>query len=236
MSMMTMMMGMMGTMMAKGGCKGAPPADLPPGTKTKKKVCQFFLEGRCAKGVNCTFAHGAWEIGMPQGTGELMCSFYQLGKCDKGALCTFSHGDEPTAYGSGASPGAPSAVQGAPQAQQADRSLPNIDDELTLLDREMQAIQNEIDRLASGESGPQPSSNAWGPASQQEGTSQSHQNSGGFVPKKVRLCTFYEQGRCTKGSACTFAHGEHELGIPQGTSAASPQTQWQDWSARSTPY
>lgn len=36
---------------------------------------------------------------------------------------------------------------------------------------------------------------------------------GGF--RKSKLCNNFEQGWCPRGEACTFAHGEHELGTPQ---------------------
>ncbi|CAJ1332151.1 unnamed protein product [Effrenium voratum] len=39
------------------------------------------------------------------------------------------------------------------------------------------------------------------------------------VPKKTRLCTFHERGKCSKGRLCTFAHSVEEL---QGTPAAQP--------------
>ena len=30
------------------------------------------------------------------------------------------------------------------------------------------------------------------------------------MPMKTKLCSFFCRGECNKGSACTFAHGEHE--------------------------
>ena len=28
---------------------------------------------------------------------------------------------------------------------------------------------------------------------------------------KIELCKYYQQGHCSKGDNCSFAHGEHEL-------------------------
>jgi hypothetical protein len=28
------------------------------------------------------------------------------------------------------------------------------------------------------------------------------------IPYKTKICTFWEHGRCTRGSVCTFKHGE----------------------------
>ncbi len=35
---------------------------------------------------------------------------------------------------------------------------------------------------------------------------------GGGGQKKYRLCTHFQSGRCSRGSACTFAHGKLEIG------------------------
>merc|ERR1719148_555203 len=53
-------------------------------------------------------------------------------------------------------------------------------------------------------------------------------NMAGSVPGgsflKTKVCHHYLQGTCQKGEACSFAHGEHELGMPQG-GAADPSMQ-----------
>lgn len=41
--------------------------------------------------------------------------------------------------------------------------------------------------------------------------------------KKTKVCTHFLAGTCHKAAACTFAHGEHELGMPQGAPATFGQ-------------
>merc|ERR1719235_1591664 len=60
-----------------------------------------------------------------------------------------------------------------------------------------------------GGKGPTPGGN-FGPPMQQGmgGPGARPGGAGGF---KTKICTFWEQGKCTRGDACTFAHGQHEL-------------------------
>lgn len=44
---------------------------------------------------------------------------------------------------------------------------------------------------------------------------QKAQNVPDFMLKKTKLCTFFMGGNCQRGEACAFAHGEHEIGMPQ---------------------
>eukprot|EP00931_Biecheleriopsis_adriatica_P102565 TRINITY_DN77515_c0_g1_i1.p1 TRINITY_DN77515_c0_g1~~TRINITY_DN77515_c0_g1_i1.p1 ORF type:complete len:655 (-),score=122.30 TRINITY_DN77515_c0_g1_i1:156-2084(-) len=41
---------------------------------------------------------------------------------------------------------------------------------------------------------------------------------------KQQICMFWEQGNCTKGEWCTFAHGRDELGSQTNTAGMSPAT------------
>ena len=44
------------------------------------------------------------------------------------------------------------------------------------------------------------------------------------MPMKTKLCSFFCRGECNKGSACTFAHGEHELTFPKMFPMVAHQT------------
>ena len=44
-----------------------------------------------------------------------------------------------------------------------------------------------------------------------------------------RLCKFFEQGTCTKGASCTFAHGLHELQASESFSSVSGGVCFKKW-------
>lgn len=86
----------------------APPfAEQTPassGPKLKKTICKFWLQGTCAKGADCTWAHGEGEmqaaiaVDQPRAppVKRKLCKFWQQGNCLRGDSCTFLHGDEGT--------------------------------------------------------------------------------------------------------------------------------------------
>eukprot|EP00927_Polykrikos_kofoidii_P056037 TRINITY_DN50217_c0_g1_i1.p1 TRINITY_DN50217_c0_g1~~TRINITY_DN50217_c0_g1_i1.p1 ORF type:complete len:390 (+),score=48.96 TRINITY_DN50217_c0_g1_i1:132-1172(+) len=60
----------------------------------KTKLCQFFQEGRCTRGPNCTFAHGDDELRItPDLRKTRLCQNFLKGAC-KLDDCKFAHGDE----------------------------------------------------------------------------------------------------------------------------------------------
>jgi len=92
----------------------------------KRNLCKFFDQGNCEKGSNCTWAHGAHELGQPVQAApaprvqvqsyvpiskpiivtpapaanqekRTICKFWEEGKCQRGASCTFLHGPEVSA-------------------------------------------------------------------------------------------------------------------------------------------
>jgi hypothetical protein len=52
----------------------------------KKIPCTFYLEGRCSKGDQCTFAH----VGEVKKKADL-CKYFLVGACQKGEACVYSH-------------------------------------------------------------------------------------------------------------------------------------------------
>merc|ERR1712110_762874 len=72
----------------------------------KKHMCWHWEQGKCTKGINCTYAHGAEELegyGSGKGGGKnpaverwnykrALCDYFAQGRCEKGEECTFAHG------------------------------------------------------------------------------------------------------------------------------------------------
>jgi len=82
------------------------------------------------------------------------CKFWQEGKCSKGEACTFAHAEH-------------------------EIGQPIVD-------------------------------SSWAPAAH-KGQSNDFGNA---VARKKTLCRFWQEGKCAKGSGCTYAHGEQEIGQP----------------------
>jgi len=80
----------------------------------RRTICKFWQEGKCSRGVGCTFAHGEQEIGTVADTSRRLappmaaaqpvqpalplfdasrepCRFHLAGCCHKGSLCPFPH-------------------------------------------------------------------------------------------------------------------------------------------------
>mmetsp|Transcript_71057 Transcript_71057/g.126499 ORF Transcript_71057/g.126499 Transcript_71057/m.126499 type:complete len:178 (-) Transcript_71057:144-677(-) len=64
------------------------------GYMQKTQMCKFWEEGKCARGDNCTFAHGGDELkSAPDFTKTRICVAFQQGKCTDDQ-CSFAHGKE----------------------------------------------------------------------------------------------------------------------------------------------
>lgn len=62
----------------------------------KTKQCRFWLDGRCTRGDECTFAHCDGELReKPDLTKTKICAKWRAGQCDKAdVLCSYAHGVE----------------------------------------------------------------------------------------------------------------------------------------------
>lgn len=89
---------------AMDGGKKSRPHGLDSKHKKRRRVervsrpivqtqCRYFMEGRCAKGDACPFAHDF----QPPKKQEL-CKFYAVGVCSKGPTCLFLHGEFPCKF------------------------------------------------------------------------------------------------------------------------------------------
>jgi len=117
-----------------------------------------------------------------------LCTYFQQGHCSRGNQCTFAHGEHELQSAPPRGQGGGPGNLGCGGGGQQDRLL-------------LQGAP--LCPLVPPGDG---SSNAAG-----------GMDAGGSRGSayKVKLCTFFEQGKCTKGSTCTFAHGQHELRAPK---------------------
>ena len=86
------------------------------------------------------------------------------------------------------------------------------------LQQKAQQYQNMM-RTLEGVGGSNNNSYGSGPAPPQPGGIFVGQQ-GGSSLHKTRLCQKYQEGRCTRGDLCTFAHGANDLRAPPGRSYA----------------
>lgn len=78
---------------SRSQARRSPPTLLRSGMK-KTKLCLFFLENRCTRGIGCNFAHGTDELNdLPDLRKTRLCADFVEGKCDD-ADCKFAHGQD----------------------------------------------------------------------------------------------------------------------------------------------
>ncbi|GFT43534.1 transposon Tf2-6 polyprotein [Nephila pilipes] len=61
----------------------------------KHRICKFFKEGKCSKGVDCLYSHSAPP---PPFKKKELCKFYLNGHCNKGKDCLYMHNEFPCKF------------------------------------------------------------------------------------------------------------------------------------------
>jgi len=169
-----------------GGGPGGGPGAGAGGTKGsyKVKLCTYFEQGRCNNGASCTYAHGVQELRNMggKGGGNAMQQPSDLGS------------QPPRSHPGALMPGRLDRPN--QQSSQQQQMAPSY--------MELRALAG-CQAGGSGQQVMQQKQNVGVcPVATTGGT-------GGQGQFKTRLCTYFQQGHCSRGSSCTFAHGEHEL-------------------------
>jgi len=216
---MAMMQGMQGDM---SGFMGSDPKRRKI---TKTLVCRHFAKGYCQMGEACGFAHGDHELGassnappnmassVPAGAvlKTKICNYFAAGSCTRGPACNFAHGEhELGSPQNGAAAQFGNDTSGLDQLLQefgADGGSGHMSQEDELLLQQLMS-----DTGAGGMGG--------GMGGMQSGGGQQQGKGGGKGFMKTKLCTLFESGHCPRAQ-CSFAHGQHEIGTPQGASAGN---------------
>ncbi|CAE7941204.1 unnamed protein product [Symbiodinium necroappetens] len=130
-----------------------PPADLQEPKKLQRRESETWEKEKRERPFDPVEAPGNANPAVKR----TFCKFWQENKCTKGDACTFAHGDHEIG----------------------------------------QPIHND----------------SWAPTAKGQGNDQN-------VSRKKIICKFWQDGKCSKGPGCTFAHGEQELGQPINTEMA----------------
>eukprot|EP00746_Dinoflagellata_sp_MGD_P124535 gnl/MRDRNA2_/MRDRNA2_59138_c0_seq3.p1 gnl/MRDRNA2_/MRDRNA2_59138_c0~~gnl/MRDRNA2_/MRDRNA2_59138_c0_seq3.p1 ORF type:complete len:567 (-),score=112.32 gnl/MRDRNA2_/MRDRNA2_59138_c0_seq3:58-1725(-) len=141
---------------------------------------------------------------------KLGSGFVKKNTCVRGDKCTYAHGEHE--IGMETTP--PRDFLGAPSAS----PMP------------IQSMNSTPVQASSSVAGGFPTQGLHGIVDQQARASQTliaGGMTGGVIPvmpadfKKTKICSYWQQGMCQK-AVCTFAHGEHEIGMMLGQTAQQP--------------
>ncbi|CAJ1367154.1 unnamed protein product [Effrenium voratum] len=159
----------------------------------KRTICKFWEEGKCKNGEFCTWAHGQAELGQPIVTSNAFVALpnpLDMGPNAKKTICKFWQ------QGACTKGAACTFAHG-----RSDLQAPSADNSglwQGLVERATRAPtlmpQGGVPRAFGGFGGAVASP---GPGN-----------------VKRTICSFWEQGVCSRGSQCTWAHGDQELGAP----------------------
>lgn len=138
-----------------------------------------------------------------------ICKFWEEGACKNGATCTWAHGAEEL---------------GMPLSPRLEEMGPNAKKTLCKFWLQGTCTKGSSCTFAHGDQelvSTAPVSTLWQGLMQRRSAAVSTAPLQGSwrapsagVSSKRTICKFWEQGLCTKGDNCTFAHGEEEIGAP----------------------
>ncbi|CAK0819182.1 unnamed protein product, partial [Prorocentrum cordatum] len=190
-------------------------AEVPHSGKVKRTLCQFFEAGACEKGELCGFAHGEAELGQPLADlaeatiKRTICKFHLEGTCEKGVNCTFAHSDAEL----GTVAGPPVEIK---------RTLCRFFLEGTCGRGPLCGFAHSEEEL--GQAAPlYPAGAALGAGLARGEAPAVPLALAAPAQVKRTMCRFFEQGGCSRGSQCGFAHSPEELGQPVPAAAAVAQ-------------
>lgn len=146
----------------------------------KTKLCTFWLEGKCRRGEQCEFAHGAAE---------------QLENCRK-VPCRFHLG----------SVFPPSCKFAHSAADSADMPPQLSEEAIGELAVDVCGIFDSISQSRA----PEEVSFAQSSDALDDLASETVADEFGFRPQKTLMCKFWLRGKCQRLLGCAFAHGEEE--------------------------
>jgi len=181
--------------------------------QVKRSICKYFLQGRCEKGNLCTWAHGEQELNAPAGsTNKLLqeqavepseevirnvkrtiCTFWQQGRCRSGDECLYAHGEHELGQPYEEQKRRPGLNQ--PLAEAPSTASP-LDGNATVVYVPVVIRADVAEKLGA--------------------TKGSFASVAEVDPLAVKrsLCKYWQNGNCDRGALCTWAHGEHEIGMP----------------------
>jgi len=198
----------------------ASEADPQENAVIKSQICSFWKKGKCKRGSSCTFAHGNEELNEPvvleviacpfhragfcrlgdkcrnlhddigaDDPAPQVCKFWQMNKCREGSNCKFSHGEmqrSQSAY-----------IRRASLCQFQSSGVCKFGDRCLQAHAERELVQDVNDNNESQ-------------TQLLRARAQSDFTGKKVVTKKL-ICSYWEKGKCTRGSGCLFAHGSEEL-------------------------
>ncbi|CAE7373536.1 RBMS2 [Symbiodinium natans] len=209
----------MGGMGGKDSFKGGYGKGVPQEVKKYKTImCRFFeANGSCQRGDACSYAHGAWELNSAGSGAAMAAAMSAMGKGTftpgaKGGsggkgMMGMSNGTS-TMNGLGAdSLGADSLGASSLGASSLGAS--------SLGASSLGASSFGADSLGANPLGASSfGAGSFGAGSLGGGSFGKGKGGSTLDPAtrfKTVMCTFFLAGTCTRGEACTFAHGAHEL-------------------------
>eukprot|EP00441_Pelagodinium_beii_P016460 CAMPEP_0197664990 /NCGR_PEP_ID=MMETSP1338-20131121/58971_1 /TAXON_ID=43686 ORGANISM="Pelagodinium beii, Strain RCC1491" /NCGR_SAMPLE_ID=MMETSP1338 /ASSEMBLY_ACC=CAM_ASM_000754 /LENGTH=207 /DNA_ID=CAMNT_0043243731 /DNA_START=14 /DNA_END=634 /DNA_ORIENTATION=- len=165
------------------------------------------MMGMGGMGKGGAFTPGAVPSGGGGPKKSKMCTFFLQGSCSKGPACTFAHDQSEIGmqYDPSQAP-KPGTGKGGGELSCSKHG-------------KQRSMRNMVDDGMGGM--------CCAPGFEcQVGAANTNYGGGGGVQKKTKLCMYFQMGSCTKGPACSFAHGEWELGsqasvVPAAATAGS---------------